>query len=270
MEYIENDFGDIDGRLLEQFRSLGTTDRDVLIAEFQAVLGNKMSPDICAFFLDMNNWNLQNAVCSYYDFEQPSSPLPSMTVLADVTVGNGEAVAANTNFVKSWRIKNSGLDRWPPGCHMRLIGGENLAVSERKMVEPLDPGQMADVHVEMRSPSSNGIYTSLWRMSTATGSYFGEVIKVQVVVADGGLLGITQQMSRIGGELAHGPAGAPGPGMGAPLTGHEAVSPGTDISIHVEHHQVPCLFPEVSDDVGENDAYIATLPATVEEEEEMS
>lgn len=50
---IDNDF---DGKLLDQFRSLGTTDRDVLIAEFQALLGNKLNPESCAFFLDMNNW----------------------------------------------------------------------------------------------------------------------------------------------------------------------------------------------------------------------
>ncbi|BFZ04843.1 hypothetical protein BsWGS_07882 [Bradybaena similaris] len=268
MEYIDSDFGDIDGRLLEAFRSLGTTDRDVLIAEFQAVLGNKMmNPDICAFFLDMNNWNLQNAVCSYYDFEQPSSPLPSMTVLADMTVGNGEAVAANTHFVKSWRIKNSGLDRWPPGCHLRFISGENLAVAERKMVDPLDPGQTADVHVEMRSPSSNGVYVSMWRMATPTGSYFGEVITVQLVVADGGLLGITQQMSRIGGQLVLDPAALPGSGVDGAVTGQQAVAPDADTSIHLQHHEVPCSNTSL---FSQSNTYIATLPMTVEDDEEMS
>ena len=52
--------------------------------------------------------NLQNAVCSYYDLEMPVSTLPSMRVLEDITMGNGEAVAPNTTFVKAWRIKNSG------------------------------------------------------------------------------------------------------------------------------------------------------------------
>lgn len=47
---------DLDGQLLQQFSSMGTTDRDVLIAEFQKLLGNKLNPSSCAFFLDMNNW----------------------------------------------------------------------------------------------------------------------------------------------------------------------------------------------------------------------
>ena len=53
VDNIENDF---DGKFFDQFRSMGTTDRDVLIEEFQAVLGNQINRDSCAFFLDMNNW----------------------------------------------------------------------------------------------------------------------------------------------------------------------------------------------------------------------
>ena len=47
---------DLDGKLLQQFSAMGTTDREVLIAEFQKFLGNTVNPDSCAFFLDMNNW----------------------------------------------------------------------------------------------------------------------------------------------------------------------------------------------------------------------
>ena len=47
---------ELEGQLLQQFSSLGTTDKDVLIAEFQKLLGNQLNPAGCAFFLDMNNW----------------------------------------------------------------------------------------------------------------------------------------------------------------------------------------------------------------------
>jgi len=47
---------DVDGSLLQQLASLGTTDKEVLIAEFQKLLGNQLNPAGCAFFLDMNNW----------------------------------------------------------------------------------------------------------------------------------------------------------------------------------------------------------------------
>ena len=61
--------------------------------------------------------NLQAAICSYYDIEQPTVELPSMTVVDDVTIGEGESVPPNTKFCKTWRIQNSGklLLRWLSG-----------------------------------------------------------------------------------------------------------------------------------------------------------
>jgi len=50
--------GDVDSQLLQQFSSMATTDREVLIAEFQRLLGNRLSDAGCAFFLDMNNWQV--------------------------------------------------------------------------------------------------------------------------------------------------------------------------------------------------------------------
>ena len=53
--------------------------------------------------------NLPAAVNSYYDYEQSSfSNLPSMSFVKDVTIGEGEAIPPNTNFVKTWRVKNTG------------------------------------------------------------------------------------------------------------------------------------------------------------------
>ena len=47
---------DIDGQLMQQFLSMGTQDREVLVSEFQRLLGNQLNPEACNFFLDMNNW----------------------------------------------------------------------------------------------------------------------------------------------------------------------------------------------------------------------
>ena len=61
--------------------------------------------------------NLQAAVGAFYDFysNQSSSVLPLLTLLSDVTVGNGEPVAPNTRFSKTWRVKNSGELVWEMG-----------------------------------------------------------------------------------------------------------------------------------------------------------
>lgn len=61
---------DVDGNLLQQLASLGTTDKEVLIAEFQKLLGNQLNPAGCAFFLDMNNWSVAT---KYVAFSQTSN-----------------------------------------------------------------------------------------------------------------------------------------------------------------------------------------------------
>lgn len=121
-----------------------------------------------------------------------------MKFLKDVTIGEGEAVPPNTTFTKTWRIQNSGDDNWPPGCNLRYCSGDNLSNTDRAIVDALIPGQVTDVSVEMHSPSNTGVYQSQWRLSTPTGMFFGDVIWVIIQVDVGGLLDITQKMSKFG------------------------------------------------------------------------
>lgn len=112
---INNDI-DIDSLLLQQFSSMATQDRDVLIAEFQKLLGDQLNAEGCAFFLDMNNWNLQAAICSYFECQQDMpSVLPKMSLIIDETSQEPQIVPPNTTFTKTWRNpkhRSSGLATW--------------------------------------------------------------------------------------------------------------------------------------------------------------
>ena len=56
--------------------------------------------------------------------------------------------------------------------------------------------QRADVSVQMTSPREPGIYESKWRMSTAAGNFFGDIIWVILTVEPSGTLAITQEMNK--------------------------------------------------------------------------
>ena len=56
---------ELEGNLLQQFSSMGTDDKEVLISEFQRLLDNKLNPAGCAFFLDMNNWSADHT-CIFF------------------------------------------------------------------------------------------------------------------------------------------------------------------------------------------------------------
>ncbi len=51
---------------------------------------------------------MNEAILAYYDAEMPTDKIPQMRFIADVTVGEGEAIPPNTKFVKTWRVENSG------------------------------------------------------------------------------------------------------------------------------------------------------------------
>lgn len=55
MESMDLDL-DLDQELMQKFSCMGTTDKDILISEFQRLLGFQLNPAGCAFFLDMTNW----------------------------------------------------------------------------------------------------------------------------------------------------------------------------------------------------------------------
>ncbi|KAJ1525902.1 hypothetical protein ONE63_009091 [Megalurothrips usitatus] len=197
---------ELDQTLLQQFSCMGTTDKDDLVRQLQKLVGHNMNWSTAAFFLDMNNWNLQAAVCSYFDTQ---SPVFSMVLVRDVTIGEGESVPPDTQFTKTWRVQNNGDEEWPHGCCLQFTGGVQLCESERIYVEPIQPSAVTDISVEMRSPPTPGIYQSKWRMVTPTGSYFGDVIWVILTVAEGGTLALTQQLSHLSDLGASPPPAVP-------------------------------------------------------------
>jgi len=195
--------GDVDSQLLQQFGSMATTDKDVLISDFKTVLGNQLSEANCAFFLDMNNWNLPAAICSYFECEQSIvRSVPKMSFVKDITIGEGESVPPNTRFTKTWRVQNSGEEPWPEGCHLRFVSGDRFGTVDSVAVESLAPGCCADISTDMISPHQTGIHQSQWRMVTASGLQFGEIIWMILQVDEGGVLAVTQQFSQFGQEFA--------------------------------------------------------------------
>ncbi|XP_010722648.1 protein ILRUN isoform X2 [Meleagris gallopavo] len=139
--------------------------------------------------------NLQAAIGAYYDFESPNINVPSMSFVEDVTIGEGESIPPDTQFTKTWRIQNTGTEVWPPGVCLKYVGGDQFGHVNMVMVRSLEPQEIADVSVQMCSPSTAGMYQGQWRMCTATGLYYGDVIWVILSVEVGGLLGVTQQLS---------------------------------------------------------------------------
>lgn len=96
-----------------------------------------------------------------------------MLLICDCTIGEGEAVSPNTNFLKSWRVKNSGNEPWPEGICLLQTDGADMGQCRRIDVPSISPNDTIELSVTLTSPNDIGVYHSQWRMMTATGSYFG-------------------------------------------------------------------------------------------------
>lgn len=186
----------LDEDLMERLRSITTSNREDLIAQFRITTNAFLTDAGCAFFLEMNNWNLNEAILAYYDAEMPTDKLPQMRFIADVTVGEGEAIPPNTNFIKTWRIENSGNEPWPNNCSLRFVNGDRLQDRDEVYVGSLAPGEQTNVSVNIRSPNISKIIRSQWRLFTPSGVPFGDQIWLIASVEEGGLMGITQQLEQ--------------------------------------------------------------------------
>lgn len=184
---------DIEQMLLHQFSRMGTTDHDELVNQLQKVLGNQLNYTTARFFLDMNNWNLQAAVGCYLDYYS-GTKLPSMQIISDVTVGEGEAITPNTRFIQSWNVKNTGDEAWPYGCYLKSTSCDSLPITP---VNSIEPGDSIVISVTLTSPKEHGSYQTKWRLFTSNGSCFGDTIWAIVQVTETGTLALTQQLAQL-------------------------------------------------------------------------
>lgn len=67
----------------------------------------------------------------------------------------------------------AGAESWPPGVTLKYIGGDQFGHVNTVIVKSLDPQEISDVSVQMRSPTAPGMYQGQWRMCTATGLFYG-------------------------------------------------------------------------------------------------
>ena len=62
--------------VLAQFGCMQTQDKEELVNQMLRLVGTNINYTTARFYLEMNQWNVQAAVCSYFDLETVNSTLP--------------------------------------------------------------------------------------------------------------------------------------------------------------------------------------------------
>ena len=101
----------------------------------------------------------------------------------DVTIPDGVQMTPGQDFVKTWKIKNTGICPWGDGYGLVYAGYADKMSGEPVPLGTLvQVGQEIDVSVNFKAPTALGEYTSAWQMSNAKGIPFGKAIFVKIIV----------------------------------------------------------------------------------------
>lgn len=120
------------------------------------------------------------AICDDYSF--------TLATL-DVTIPDGTPMTPGQEFVKTWKIKNTGICTWD--TNYKAIFSYSSPPNERMNGQPIPltglvaPGQEVDVSVQFKAPTTPGEYTGYWQMVNAKGIPFGKkdfILIVKIVV----------------------------------------------------------------------------------------
>ena len=101
----------------------------------------------------------------------------------DVTVPDGTVMTPGQEFLKTWKIRNTGDCTWGAGYTV-VYGGYNdrMNGAPAAITTSVTPGQEVEVSVQFKAPTKAGEYLSAWRMADPRGYAFGQFFFVKIIV----------------------------------------------------------------------------------------
>jgi hypothetical protein len=102
--------------------------------------------------------------------------------VADVTVPDGSEMTPGQDFVKTWKIKNTGSCTWSASYSIIHGYDEKMNGVPDPISTAVAPGEELEISVRFTAPISAGEYRSYWRMANASGQPFGEFFYLSIIV----------------------------------------------------------------------------------------
>jgi len=107
----------------------------------------------------------------------------SLAYVADVNIPDDTNMAPGQDFIKTWRVKNTGSCPWGEGYELVYAEYENeMSGQPQPLTEVVQPGQEVEISVQFTAPDEIGNYLSAWQMSNPAGVTFEDIIFVKIIV----------------------------------------------------------------------------------------
>ncbi len=116
---------------------------------------------------------------------QPTQSCYSMAFVSDVTIPDNTSIAPGQTFTKTWKVVNNGTCAWEVGFKFAFVGGDQMSGATVTLAEAVEANEQVELSVVFTAPTDKtGKMQSNWRMSTASGTFFGD--EVYVIIEVGG------------------------------------------------------------------------------------
>lgn len=106
----------------------------------------------------------------------------SLSYIADVTVPDGTFMSPGQDFVKTWRVKNTGTVSWGAGYVLTYAYGDQMSGQFVALTEVVLPGEEVEVSVQFKAPTAAGEYLSAWTMQNPQDVEFPQIVFVKIIV----------------------------------------------------------------------------------------
>ncbi len=112
-----------------------------------------------------------------------TTPCYRLAYVSDVTIPDNTAITAGQTFTKTWKVANTGSCAWDAGFKFSLVSGDAMGGATYTLPSAVPANSTLDISIDMTAPSKTGTIRGDWRMSTAGGQVFGDIVYVQIVVS---------------------------------------------------------------------------------------
>jgi hypothetical protein len=102
----------------------------------------------------------------------------------DVTITAETDLAPGEQFVKVWRVKNSGFQPWSVGYRLAFVEGNAMGSPTSQPIPHTNPGQESEIALPMTAPNEPAMYMGKWELQDEQGVAFGDELVVKILVAD--------------------------------------------------------------------------------------
>lgn len=92
----------------------------------------------------------------------------------DISIPDGTTFSSDTEFKKTWLLKNNGNTTWTSAYSLVFFSGNAMnGKASYSLPGSVKPGETLELSVDLKAPEKDGEYTGKWMLRNANGVVFG-------------------------------------------------------------------------------------------------